>query len=41
MGLDVYVGPLSRYYGSQWETIIQQYGQERGMGVQVIRLPQL
>src|SRR5687767_5829015 len=37
MGLDVYVGPLSRYYTGQWETIVQQYGRETGMQVQVVR----
>ena len=39
MGLDVYVGPLSRYYTGQWETIIQQYARQTGMDVQVVRPP--
>jgi hypothetical protein len=37
MGLDVYVGSLSRYYTGKWETIIQQYGRESGVNVQVVR----
>ncbi len=37
MGLDVYVGTLSRYYTGQWETIVQQYGREAGMAVRVVR----
>jgi hypothetical protein len=39
MGLDVYVGPLSRYYTGQWETIIQQYARQTGMEVRVVRPP--
>ena len=31
MGLDVYVGPLIRYYTGDWETIVQQIGRETGM----------
>ncbi len=30
MGLDVYVGPLSRYYTGQWETVVQQWGRQIG-----------
>lgn len=37
MGLDIYVGPLSRYYTGDWETIIQRYARENGMQVQVVR----
>ncbi len=37
MGLDVYVGPLSRYYGGDWETVIQQAAREGGFEVEVIR----
>lgn len=40
MGLDVYVGPLSRYYAGSWETIVQQIGRQTGLNVEVIRLPQ-
>lgn len=37
MGLDVYVGPFSRYYTGAWETIFQQYGRESGLSVEVVR----
>ena len=40
MGLDIYVGPLSRYYSGQWLTILQQVGIAQGMPVQVIRSQQ-
>lgn len=36
MGLDIYVGALSRYYSRQWETVVQQMGREMGMNVTVI-----
>jgi len=39
MGLDVYVGPLSRYYAGDWETIVQQAGRQQGVEVQVLRAP--
>jgi hypothetical protein len=31
VGLDVYVGPLSRYYTGGWETVVQQYAREQGL----------
>ena len=37
MGLDVYVGSLTRYYVGDWETAVQKYGRESGLSVQVIR----
>jgi hypothetical protein len=37
MGLDVYVGSLTRYYAGQWETIVQQAGRQIGFDVQVVR----
>lgn len=37
MGLDVYVGSLTRYYSGQWETIIQQMAPELGMTVEMRR----
>ena len=37
MGLDVYVGSLTRYYAGDWETIIQQAAREQGLEFQVIR----
>jgi hypothetical protein len=36
MGLDVYVGSLTRYYRRDWETIIQQAGRETGMTVHMV-----
>jgi hypothetical protein len=39
MGLDIYVGPLTRYYAGLWETIVQQAGRAEGMDVQVIGRP--
>ena len=37
MGLDVYVGPFSRYHTGEWETIVQQAARANGMTVQVVR----
>jgi hypothetical protein len=37
MGLDIYVGTLTRYYCGDWETIIQQVAHKKGLEVQVIR----
>jgi hypothetical protein len=37
MGLDVYVGSLTRYYAHDWETIVQQTARREGVEVQVIR----
>jgi hypothetical protein len=37
MGLDIYSGQLIRYYTRDWETIIQRYGRENNMEVQVVR----
>jgi hypothetical protein len=39
MGLDVYVGPLCRYYTQDWDSIVVQAGQEMGIPVEVIRAP--
>ena len=36
MGLDVYVGSLTRYYAGDWETVIQQYAREQGISYQVV-----
>lgn len=38
MGLDVYAGPLTRYYAGDWETVVQRFGREQGMDVQVVRV---
>ena len=37
MGLDVYVGSLTRYHSGQWETIVQRVGREEGMKVTMER----
>ncbi len=37
MGLDIYAGPVSRYAGSGWQTIVQQAGAAAGMPVVVVR----
>jgi len=37
MGLDVYVGPLSRYYAGDWETIVQQVAKGSGIAVEIVR----
>ena len=37
MGLDVYVGSLTRYYAGDWETIVQKHGREQGYQVMVVR----
>ena len=36
MGLDVYVGTLTRYYTRDWETIIQKTGREQGIKVEIV-----
>ena len=37
MGLDIYVGSLTRYYCGDWETAVQRFAREQGMTCQVIR----
>ncbi|MBI3272637.1 MAG: hypothetical protein HYZ53_26850 [Planctomycetes bacterium] len=37
MGLDVYVGSLTRYYAGDWKTIVQQAGERAGFKVVVAR----
>ena len=37
MGLDVYVGPLTRYYTGNWETILQQAAKGSDIPVRIIR----
>lgn len=37
MGLDVYVGSLTRYYARAWETVIQRMARESGMPLRTIR----
>ncbi|MCZ6787376.1 MAG: hypothetical protein O7E54_09445 [Planctomycetota bacterium] len=38
MGLDVYVGSLTRYYCRDWETIVQQMARGTGKKVEVVRV---
>lgn len=37
MGLDIYAGPLSRYYSGNWQTVIQKWGAAQGVPVTVVR----
>jgi len=37
MGLDVYVGSLTRYYTHDWETVVQQAAKNEGIPVHVVR----
>ena len=37
MGLDVYVGGLTRYYSGQWETIVQRLAREDSLRVEMVR----
>ena len=37
MGLDIYVGPLTRLYSGQWETIVEQQGRAQGITVEIVR----
>src|SRR5579862_4337734 len=36
MGLDIYVGSLTRYYSQQWETVVQRWARENGYTVTVV-----
>lgn len=37
MGLDVYVGSLTRYLCGNWETVVQTFGRDTGQAVEVVR----
>jgi hypothetical protein len=37
MGLDVYVGTLTRYYAGEWKTVVQTTARDAGMTVHVVR----
>ena len=37
MALDIYVGPLVRYYRGDWETVAQRWSRESGVPLTVIR----
>ncbi len=34
MGLDVYVGPMERFYSRQWETVVEKYAHSIGFTVE-------
>ncbi len=37
MGLDIYVGTLTRYHLGDWETVVQRLAREEGLSLTVIR----
>ena len=37
MGLDLYVGSLTRYYIGEWETIVQKYAKQEGLKLDMVR----
>ncbi|MBR6101835.1 MAG: hypothetical protein IKP95_05370 [Ruminococcus sp.] len=37
MGLDIYAGTMTRYYGRNWLTSVQQWGIKNGMQVNIVR----
>jgi hypothetical protein len=37
MGLDIYVGSLTRYYARDWETVVQKHARESGIKLTVVR----
>lgn len=37
MGLDIYAGPLTRYYTHNWKTAAQKWAEENGMGYEMVR----
>lgn len=37
MGLDIYAGTLVRYYSRNWKTAVQQWAEQNGMQVNIIR----
>jgi hypothetical protein len=36
MGLDIYVGSLTRYYTGDWETVVQKDAREQGVEVEIV-----
>lgn len=38
MGLDIYVGTLTRYYAGEWETVVQQAARELGIPARTERV---
>ena len=43
MGLDIYAGPLTRYYSHNWKTVVQQWAEENGYSIPEVleELPRL
>jgi hypothetical protein len=39
MGLDIYVGSLTRYYSFTWQTAAEQYAKAHGWNIEVVRPP--
>jgi len=37
MGLDIYSGPLTRYYSKNWKTVVQQWAEENDVEYKTIR----
>ncbi|MBI5155578.1 hypothetical protein HZA57_10115 [Candidatus Poribacteria bacterium] len=37
MALDIYLGPLTRYYAGEWENVAQRHARENGLEYRVIR----
>ncbi len=37
MALDVYAGPLTRYYAGNWKNTVQQWSEQMGMNYRVVR----
>jgi hypothetical protein len=37
MGLNVYVGTLTRYYAGEWELVTQTAAREAGLSFEVVR----
>ncbi|MBR1750937.1 MAG: hypothetical protein IJ740_08695 [Ruminococcus sp.] len=37
MGLDIYAGTMTRYYSQNWKSTVQQWGEEHGMQVNIVR----
>ena len=37
MGLDIYAGTLTRYYAGNWKTVAQQFAEESGLNLSIVR----
>jgi hypothetical protein len=38
MGLDIYVGSLTRYHRGDWETVVQEFAKSKGIPFNLVRL---